>query len=50
MEVDNNLRSELDMINLNHYPCFAHTLHLVVKDGKENADKKTGFKKGVKIS
>ena len=38
VEIDTDLCNELDMIKPHHYPCFAHTLQLVVKDGLEKAD------------
>lgn len=34
---------ELDMIKPYHYPCFAHTIQLVVKDGLQNSDQLNGY-------
>ncbi len=38
VEIDAELQSELDVIQPNHFSCFAHTLQLVVKDGMDKAD------------
>ena len=38
VEIDNDLHSEVDMIQPSHFSCFAHTLQLVVKDEMDRAD------------